>query len=333
MLDDKGIGNMRLSFVVPVLNDAKRLAICLEAIGTNRHASATLEVIVVDNGSTDESASVARSRGARVLDAPESNVADMRNRGAALATGEILAFVDADNVIGSDWISPPLRHLSRPDVAAVGALCLAPASGTWVQTAYDRIRSRPSGVREVEWLGAGNLAVRRNVFLEIGGFDTSLETCEDVDLCNRMRHAGYRLLSDSDLTNIHLGDPTTIRALFVSELWRGRDNVRVTLRGPLTLRALPSVVMPVFTLACLATPVIGAFAEPRGGLWLTGFAACGVLATAILRAARMAGNDAAAAAWTRLPQNLVVGLVYEVARAFALIASARHRTRRERVGG
>src|ERR1035437_5123903 len=143
--DYTAIRNMRLSFVVPVRNDAGRLATCLEAIRTNRYPAELFEIIVVDNGSTDDSAVVANSRGARVLDAPGSSVAVMRNMGVNVASGEVVAFVDADNIIGSDWISPALRNFLSPDVAAAGALYLAPPSGTWVQGAYDRMRPRLPG--------------------------------------------------------------------------------------------------------------------------------------------------------------------------------------------
>ena len=105
----------------------------------------------------------------------------------------------------------------------------------------------------------------------LAGFDAWLETCEDVDLCNRMRAGRLPPGQRRPHRSAHLGDPATLRALFFGELWRGRDNLRVTLRGPLTLRApLPSVVTPVFNLACMAAAGVGALAAQRGGLWLTG---------------------------------------------------------------
>ena len=83
-----------LTFIVPVRNDAARLARCLAAI--TRTAGPLTDIVVVDNGSTDESAAVARRAGAQVLVVPDASVAALRNRGAATATGEVLAFVDAD---------------------------------------------------------------------------------------------------------------------------------------------------------------------------------------------------------------------------------------------
>ena len=92
-----------------------------------------------------------------------------------------------------------------------------------MQRAYDGFRRRSSGRREVDWLGSGNLAVSRSAFEAVHGFDVTLTTCEDVDLCRRLRERGYRIVSDSRLRSVHLGDPRSLKALFVSELWRGRE--------------------------------------------------------------------------------------------------------------
>lgn len=98
---------------------------------------------------------------------------------------------------------------------------------------YDRLRRHQGGVRDTGWLPSGNLVVRTEVFRQLGGFDTSLETCEDVDLCQRLVAGGGRLMETDRMHSTHFGDPATLRALFFGELWRGRDNLKVSLRGPL----------------------------------------------------------------------------------------------------
>ena len=131
---------------------------------------------------------------------------------------------------------------------------------------YDSFRVRPAGVHQVDWLGSGSLAVWREVFEKVGGFDSRLETCEDVDFCQRLRRNGYGLWSDDRLRSVHLGDPRSLRALFFGELWRGRDNVKVSLRGPLTWRALPSVMIPLTILLLLTVAVGSLFALPGAGM-------------------------------------------------------------------
>jgi hypothetical protein len=285
-------------------------------------------VLVIDNGSTDDSTDVARAAGARVIEAPGERVARLRNIGAHAASGRVLAFVDADHVLDPGWISVALENFAlEPSIGAAGALCRAPQDGTWVQRAYDRLRKRRRGRAEVEWLGAGNMAVARDAFQTVGGFDERLETCEDVDLCKRLRSAGYRLIADDRMGNVHLGDPETLRDLFRGELWRGRSNLAVSFRPPFTLRDLPSAAVPVVQLGGLvAAPLALAIGGPVA-------AAAGLVALApiaiipALRAARMS-NAMDAFTVRELADNAAVAFVYDLARAFALVAFAGHRVRR-----
>ncbi len=317
-----------VSFVFPVRNDSERLRRCLATVAANRYPA--LEIVVVDNGSTDGSDAVARAAGARVLSLPGLPVSELRNQGARAATGEFLAFVDADHEIAPDWVQHAAEVLAgAARCAAVGALCEAPVDGTWVQRTYDLLRRRVPGIREVEWLGSGNMAVRRSAFEAVGGFDTTLETCEDVDLCRRLRARGFRIMQDSRLRNVHLGDPSTLTALFRGELWRGRDNLRASLRPPVTLRELPSIVVPVgslvlFVIACAALATVS-----RVGNVVALLALSGVVAPSIARAARMLAHIERVRP-LGLGQALAVAFVYDAARALALVRPGAHTARRGR---
>jgi GT2 family glycosyltransferase len=314
-----------ISFIIPVRNDAKLLSHCLASIKANRTAASGVQIIVADNGSTDGSAEVAADAGAEVLVRPGLPVGRLRNEAAGRATGEVLAFVDADHEIGSEWVAAALAGLTQTGAAGIGALCHTPSQATWVQRAYDRLRQRPSELTEVEWLGAGNLAVRAAAFHAVGGFDIALESCEDVDLCNRLRSRGLTLVNEPRMHNVHFGDPATLRRLFLGELWRGRDNLRVTLRGPLTFRALPSVLLPVANLCALVGGVLLALATRQARwLWLPAFT-LGV--SAALRVSRMS-LGAGRGALFDLVENAAVAITYEVARALALLLRASHDVRR-----
>ena len=83
----------------------------------------------------------------------------------------------------------------------------APPDGTWVQRTYGYLRGGPRDQHDADWLGSGNLAVLRTAFELVGGFDTSLETGEDVDCCQRLRAAGLNRNSDSRLKSVHLARP------------------------------------------------------------------------------------------------------------------------------
>ena len=311
-----------VAFVIPVRNDAIRLRRCLESIAKNRYEP--LEVIVVDNGSTDGSATVAQALGARVIHQPSGRVAQLRNLGVSATSAEIVGFVDADHEIASDWLQQAASSLANPRVGATGTLCHPPADGTWVQHTYDLLRAHPAETQEVHWLGAGNLAVRRSVFAQVGGFDGRLEACEDVDLCQRIRAERYQILDNPRLHNIHFGDPRGLRELYRSELWRGRDNLRVSLRSISSLRDIPSVAIPIVDLLLLVTAAVGPMLLGVQRLWFPGTALGIVVGLSGMRALRMVGR-------MRRPtllgatRALAVALVYDVARAFALVLQVSHR--------
>jgi len=315
-----------VAFVIPVRNDAARLGRCLASIRANVYEG-RIEIVVLDNGSTDGSADVARAAGADVLEMPGAAVAELRNAGAARTTGEILAFVDADHVIDRTWIAAAVACLADATVGAAGAPYAPPPGATWVQRAYDRLRSHRPEHREVNWLGSGNLAVRRDVFIGLGGFDSSLQTCEDVDFCARVRTAGWRLIASEQLRSVHYGDPATLSALFTGELWRGRNNLTVFLRGPVTLRSIPSVAIPVIDSMCIAVALYGVVTIAGTGWRLLMMGGAAFSALSALRSLRMNQEAARLDAGTA-SANFVVACVYDLARCLALFARADHGLRR-----
>lgn len=315
-----------ISVIVPVRNDAARLRRCLASINASRYPGHLMQVLVADNGSKDGSAAVGRSMNADVESFPNIRVSEVRNQAARVARGDVLIFIDADHVIDPGWIPCAIETLQKSGAGAVGAGYYAPPDGTWVQRMYDTFRLRTPGLRRVEWLGSGSLAVRREVFHGVGGFDSSLETCEDVDFCQRLRRGQHVLFNDDRLRSIHLGDPRNLRALFFGELWRGRDNLRVSLRGPYTLRSLPSVVIPVTNLLLLLMATIGLVFIPWGGTWHVEVALAGLGVLSLLRVGRMLMR-VRQFDWLTVPRAFMVAVVYEISRALALVVRTPHRVR------
>jgi GT2 family glycosyltransferase len=317
-----------LSFIIPVRNDADGLRRCLASVYRSAQGAA-VEVIVADNGSTDPSTQVAREAGAQVLDLPGHRVGELRNRAADRAQGDLLAFVDADHEIADGWVSAALRTMEDVTITATGDLYHAPAGGPWVQQMYDRLRPRVPGSRPVEWLGSGNLVVRRTAFQAVRGFDTTLETCEDVDLCQRLIARGGRIVAVDAMVNVHYGDPRSLSALFRGELWRGRDNLRVSLRAPLTLRSLPSLAIPVLTLLAMAMMGVGVASAPWGGLPAAALGAIAFVALAVpLAVVIVLRTPAGERGVIYSGRALVFSAAYDFARALALVVRAGHRTRR-----
>ena len=180
---------------------------------------------------------------------------------------------------------------------------------------------------DVEWLASGNMAMWRDTFMQVGGFDETLETCEDVDLSRRLRAGGMRVLHDPRLRSTHLGDPASLAEVFRGEPWRGRDNIRASIRGFVRPRDLVSTAVPVVQLVLMVAVLAGAATVSAPGLWTATVGICGFLCATSARAFRMLDRSQHITA--RLcGQALMVAAVYDLARALSLIRPADHEQRR-----
>ena len=182
-----------VSVIIPTYNHATFLPSALESVFAQ--TSHPLEVIVVDDGSTDETAEVLRAYEGRirVLTQPNRGVAAARNGGAALASGELLAFLDADDAwhpaklerqvacFGSEP-SVGLVHCGVEEVDGRGRQLRTRLDGMGGWVSPEMLRFRQGVI-----LGGGSAAViRRAAFLDVGGFDETLSTSADWDLYYRI---------------------------------------------------------------------------------------------------------------------------------------------------
>jgi len=181
---------MLISVVIPAYNEEQYLDRCLEALARQIYPVDRFEVIVVDNGSTDATAELARRYGVRVIAEPRKGVAYARQAGFEAARGAIIASTDADTVVPPFWVERIAEHF-RAD-PALGAVygpvhwpdgrqmeqLLVRYPVTWGLWASNRVR------RSLWW--GSNFAVRREVFREAGGFPVDWASGEDTDLSLRV---------------------------------------------------------------------------------------------------------------------------------------------------
>ena len=183
-----------ISVIIPAFNEESYLPDTLEAAWRSalllraRH-DVTTEVIVVDNDSTDATAKVARSLGARVVTELEHNIARVRNRGAASAHGEALVFLDADTRMPEELLPRIHQALGLPD-------CMGGAVDTDWQPKKRSVRAyftlwRILG-RVAQMAQGATQFCLRDAFSALGGYDESLFMGEDVDFYWRLRrHARH----------------------------------------------------------------------------------------------------------------------------------------------
>ncbi len=182
-----------ISVIVPVLNGMPWLEQQLGAL-VEQDCPEVWEVVIADNGSTDESPAVARQwadhhERIRWIDASTRTGAPAaRNAGVREAQGGLLAFCDADDVVGTGWLAACVEALADCDVAA-GMFDFGSLNGRGTGSPM------PAAMQQFGFLPAGlsaNLAVRREAFEAVGGFSEDLLIGEDIDLCWRMQLDGYR---------------------------------------------------------------------------------------------------------------------------------------------
>lgn len=181
------------SVIVPARDEEHRLERTLDSLATQTF-DGRLEVIIVASGA--KTVRVARAHPAvdRVLvDDHREGPGPARNRGAAVAAGDVLLFTDADTVVSPSWVRRHYRHYATPEVVGVGGP-LRPLENGFRHRVLFRVLSDwwyracwPIGF--VQQPGC-NCSVRRTTFEAIGGFDDSLGYLEDTDLSLRLRREG-----------------------------------------------------------------------------------------------------------------------------------------------
>jgi glycosyltransferase involved in cell wall biosynthesis len=184
---------MKISVVLPVYNGARTLR---DAIASVRAQSIQSEIIVVNDGSTDESESIARELADVVVSQPNAGVASARNAGLAQVThSDVVGFIDADEV----WL-PGKLELQTTLLSDAG-IVLGHTQHQWLDDLNHEIKNevwlthpRP----HLLWCLGASL-VRREVFDAIGSFDVSLRASEDVDFFLRARDAGITMTIHDDV--------------------------------------------------------------------------------------------------------------------------------------
>ncbi len=191
-----------VSVIIPAQNEQILVAKCLISFLEQKDAP-SFEIILVDNNSTDKTATIAKSLGVRVLHEPRPGAAHARNSGAKNARGDILIFADADCIASPkhiakihQWFS---RDTRRKAVAGGYYYYDAPA---WIRWSTVRMRLYPMyyGLLRrlfgVQVILGGNFAIRKDTFTQVGGYDEQLShmKSDDTDLAVRLHKMGTTVL-------------------------------------------------------------------------------------------------------------------------------------------
>ena len=186
--------------VVPVRNGEETIAQCLSALVAQDVPSEDYEVIVVDDGSRDNTARIVQQFAAvRLIQQPPRGPAAARNRGIEEARCRLVLFTDADCCPKSDWVRQLVSALERTDAAgAKGIYATRQRSlvARFVQVEYETKCRRLAKADSIDFIDTYSAAYLRSVLQEVGGFDErfTLPSCEDQELSFRVAERGYRLI-------------------------------------------------------------------------------------------------------------------------------------------
>lgn len=258
-----------VSIVVPMYNEARHIGRTLKAARLAAEvAGLDCELVVVDNGSSDEGPRIARDLGARVLCLPGLAIGALRNQGARASKGQWLAFLDADIEVPQEWLSRllALHGEGQGDVFALD--CDTPRQAPWFAYAWQRRTLRAGRqVQPSNWLPTPNLLMQRSWFDRVDGFDERLRTGEDKDFTLRLGQAGARLCVLRKPVVLHWGFEASWSEWLGKELWRQGSHLQLLRSNGLSLRLLrfPLLSLAIWLFDLLALSLL-AGGNGRGAL-------------------------------------------------------------------
>ena len=258
---------MKVSVVIPAYNAQKTIAETVEQSVAQAKGPIEVEVVVVDDGSDDNTAIIAESAGATVIRQENAGPAAARNQGWRSATGQVICFIDSDCVPTAGWLENLLDGFSDGKVGAVaGSYEIANASSwlaQWVhQEIIERHKRMPPFVRA---FGSYNVAIPRYVLEATGGFDPKYRRAsgEDNDLSYRIIKKGWRIAFRPQAKVAHY-HPERVWKYLMEQYRHGFWRAKLYQEHPDMLRGddytrLRDRLEPILVLAILACTLLTTF--------------------------------------------------------------------------
>ncbi len=193
---------IKISVVIPAYNAAHFLPRSLGSVFSQTLAPA--EVIVVDDGSTDDSAEVARSLGAMVVSKSNGGLSSARNAGIRAASGEWIALLDADDRWAPDKLRAQSERISEKTVLAYTGIRIFDDAGVRQTCPAFEVSYTRKALRYENCITPSSVMARREALLQDGGFREDLRACEDWDMWFRLQRFGTFVAVRDSLTDYYV---------------------------------------------------------------------------------------------------------------------------------
>jgi len=233
-----------ISIVIPTYNSEKTIGEVLDSLFREiRRYRRKVEVIVVDDGSTDSTLQIVKKYPVRVIKQRHKGPAAARNLGWKKAKGDIVIFLDSDCKVGRGWLKKMLKPFKDGKVAGVGVKYRTWNKENWVArfVGYEIEQRQNRMGKDTDYLASYSTAYRKDVLEEVNGFDTSFKAAaaEDNDLSYRVIGKGYRLVFLKECFVWHK-HPESLRVYYKKQFYQAMWRVFLYLKW---LRKRPKVLM------------------------------------------------------------------------------------------
>ncbi|MFB0544969.1 MAG: glycosyltransferase family 2 protein [Asgard group archaeon] len=216
-----------ISVIVPVYNGEGVIASCLKSLLNQNYPKNKYEIIVVDDGSTDDTTEiVSRFKRVKLIKQKHKGPATARNLGVKKSRGQIVLFTDADCVPPKNWIKNMIEPFKDKKIVGVSGTyktlnkksLVARFVGYEIEERHDTLKKRGN----IDFMGTFSAAYRKNIFSKFGGFDTSFPTAsgEDPELSFRINKAGFKMVFQPKSFVYHR-HPNSLWKLIKQKFWRG----------------------------------------------------------------------------------------------------------------
>ena len=209
----------KISIVVPVYNGEKMLPLCLGSLMNLDYPKQDLEIIIVDNNSKDGSKAIIEKYPVKYLFEEKKGAGHAMNRGIQASSGDFIAFMDHDCIANANWIKNTVNAFTSDNIGGCGGKILVYNPTTFVEQ-YIQDKNMFSNKKFIQakinffpFIQAGNAMYRREIFQEIGLFDSGL-FLEDMDISWRVFLAGYQLKYVADAFVYHKAQDS-LKGLFI----------------------------------------------------------------------------------------------------------------------
>lgn len=238
-----------VSVVLPAFNEEETIEKAITSIKNQNYDNNLVEIIVVDNNSTDRTRTIAENQSVRVHFLEHGPVGKVRNTGAELAKGRILFFLDADCIAPNDWIRNGVSQIIKNENIVLGGGYELRKEPKALEKLW--LLDGPNGALLPKDLLGGSIAISKSTFKKAGGFDETVTSGEDSLLSKSLRKLGCTVKIDRKMSVTNLGNPTSFYSFLKRQIWHSENylrNFREDLKDPtliLTLFFLFSVALTI----------------------------------------------------------------------------------------